>query len=166
MHLPEPPPSSRRSWTASTRAIVDKARAATAAAKPAAKPRPGAAAPGAASAADKLSAAAVADNDRFIGQNTQQQQQLLQRQDADLDVLSDGLKRIGDIGLEIGNELHVQEKLLSELDDDVTTTSGRLQASLRKVNALIKKSGIGGQIALIAGLVVILVVLVVIAVYF
>ena len=48
----------------------------------------------------------------------------------------------------------------------MSTTSGRLQASVRKVNALIKKAGIGGQLMLIVFLVLLLVGLVVVAVYF
>ena len=39
----------------------------------------------------------------------------------------------------------------------MSTTSGRLQASVRKVNALIKKAGIGGQLMLIVFLVLLLV---------
>ena len=54
--------------------------------------------------------------------------------------------------------------MLEELEEDVDGTTTRLAAAQRKLTQVIKKSGMGGQIAIIICLIVTLVVLMVIAV--
>lgn len=86
------------------------------------------------------------------------------RQDEDLDDLSQSVARLGNVGLTIGEELDAQGKMLDELEEDVDGTTTRLAAAQRKLTQVIKKSGMGGQIAIIVCLVITLVVLMVIAV--
>lgn len=71
---------------------------------------------------------------------------------------------MGNVGLTIGEELDAQGKMLDELDEDVEGTTTRLAAAQRKLTQVIKKSGMGGQIAIIICLIITLVVLMVIAV--
>jgi hypothetical protein len=54
--------------------------------------------------------------------------------------------------------------MLEDLEEDVDGTSSRLSAAQRKLTQVIKKSGMGGQIAIIVCLLVTLVVLMVVAV--
>ena len=54
--------------------------------------------------------------------------------------------------------------MLEELEEDVDGTTTRLAAAQRKLTQVIKKSGMGGQIAIIICLIITLVVLMVIAV--
>ena len=73
------------------------------------------------------------------------------------------IQRIGQVGLTIGEELETQGKMLEELEEDVEGTNSRLAAAQRKMNAVLKKAGAKGQMAIIAVLTVLLVILFVIA---
>ena len=65
--------ASRRAWISATRSLIERAKAAVAASKPGASGARGGSAAGANGSSrgglnDKLNSAAVAENDRFIGQ--------------------------------------------------------------------------------------------------
>ena len=51
---------------------------------------------------------------------------LMKEQDDDLEDISTSLQKLGQYGLQIGEELKNQDYLLSELDEDVMTTQARL----------------------------------------
>lgn len=51
------------------------------------------------------------------------------RQDEDLEQLSTHVVRIGELGKEMGQELHLQGQLLDELDAEIDGTSTRIQAA-------------------------------------
>ncbi|KAI7837582.1 hypothetical protein COHA_008595 [Chlorella ohadii] len=115
--------SDRRKWVMSTRRQIDSLRSGLSAGSAAAA----AAADG--SAAGRLAAAVHDENDRFIRSEGDRQQLLMQRQDEDLDQLSHHVVRIGELGKEMGQELHMQGQLLDELDTEIEGTSTRLQAA-------------------------------------
>ncbi|RWW34596.1 hypothetical protein BHE74_00010905, partial [Ensete ventricosum] len=88
------------------------------------------------------------------------------KQDEELDELSASVRRIGDVGLTIHDELIGQEKILNELGMEMETTSNRLdfvQKALvfvqKKVALVMKKAGAKGQIMMIAFLVVLFIIL-------
>ena len=85
------------------------------------------------------------------------------RQDAQLDDLGAAVSRIGEVGLAIHGELHAQGEMLDALSEDVDTTSARLAAAQAKVQTVLAKAGVRGQLMIIVGLVVALVVLSLIA---
>ena len=85
------------------------------------------------------------------------------RQDEDLEQLSESVARIGNMGKTIGNELSEQDQLLTGLEEDVDGTMSRLTAATKKLEQVIKKSGLRGQIAIIACLLMALIGLTVIA---
>jgi hypothetical protein len=51
------------------------------------------------------------------------------RQDEDLDQLSHHVVRIGELGKEMGQELHMQGQMLDELDQEIEGTSTRIAAA-------------------------------------
>lgn len=117
-----------------------------------------------ASASSKLAAAVHEENDHFIRSEGGRQQLLMQQQDTELDQLGDHVVRIGQLGKEMGQELHVQGQLLDELDEEIEGTSTRLQAAQRKVQYVLDKAGSKGQFMIILFLIVVLVILVVLAI--
>lgn len=85
------------------------------------------------------------------------------RQDEDLDQLGDHVQRIGHMGLQIHDELQGQNVLLEQLDEDVEGTTSRLAAAQKKINTVLQKAGLRGQLMIIGILIVLLVVLIMIA---
>eukprot|EP00887_Chlorella_sp_A99_P003299 scaffold9.g3299.t1 len=144
--------SDRRKWVMSMRRQIDAVTGGLRAG-PSGAPPP-------ATAASKLAAAAAEENERFIASEGDRQQLLMRRQDDELDQLSTHVVRIGELGKEMGQELHLQGQLLDELDNEVEGTQGRLAAAQRKVEYVLQKAGVRGQIMLILGLVGLLVILI------
>ncbi|BDA42077.1 probable Syntaxin-6 [Coccomyxa sp. Obi] len=107
----------------------------------------------------KLGSAAAQDNDRFINSEGDRQQLLLRQQDDELDQLGQHVERLGGLGREIHGELESQSRMLDELDEEVETTHHRLAAAQKKMNNVLKKMGMRGQLCLIVFLIIVLVLL-------
>ena len=73
------------------------------------------------------------------------------------------MQRIGHMGLQINEELTSQNDLIEQLDEDVEGTSSRLAAAQKKMNTVLKKAGLKGQIMIIVFLLVLLIILILIA---
>ncbi|KAL5705085.1 Syntaxin-61 [Ranunculus cassubicifolius] len=101
------------------------------------------------------------DNDDFISSESDRQMLLIKQQDDELDVLSASVTRIGDVGLTIHEELSSQEKIISELELDMESTSNRLDFVQKKVAVVMKKAGAKGQIMMIVFLLILFIVLLV-----
>ncbi len=97
--------------------------------------------------------------DSFIASETRQQQQMIHRQDEELDVLGEHVLRIGELGKEMGHELDAQGELLDEFGYEMMGTQTRLAAAQRKVQHVLDRAGTKGQLVIIAVLVVVMVVL-------
>ena len=63
------------------------------------------------------------------------------------------------MGLTIRDELDVQSHMLNELEQDTDETQTRLQAAQKKVDHLLRKAGLKGQLCIMVFLVVVLIVL-------
>ena len=85
------------------------------------------------------------------------------RQDEDLDQIGNAAQRLGHMGLQIHDELQTQNVMLEELDEDVEQTTSRLAAAQKKINTVLQKAGLRGQLMIIGILLVLLVILVLIA---
>ena len=59
------------------------------------------------------------------------------------------IQRLGQVGLTIGEELETQGKMIDELEQDVDGTNSRLAAAQRKMNQVLKKAGMKGQMCII-----------------
>ncbi|XP_064942512.1 syntaxin-61-like isoform X4 [Musa acuminata AAA Group] len=99
------------------------------------------------------------DNDDFISSESVQQLLLIKKQDEELDELSASVRRIGDVGLTIHDELVGQGKLLDEFGMEMETTSNRLDFVQKKVAKVMKKAGAKGQIMMIAFLIILFIIL-------
>lgn len=150
---------SRRQWVHDTRRTVEGMSTSVETAKQIASKmnQPATTAQG------KLSSAMQQDNERFIGTETERQQMVMRRQDEDLDQLGNHVQRIGHMGLQIHDELQGQNELLEKLDEDVEGTTTRLAAAQKKINTVLQKAGLKGQLMIIGVLILLLVILIMIA---
>lgn len=80
------------------------------------------------------------ENGRFVDGQEQMQAQLIRQQDADLDALGSSVRKLGDMGRAIGDELDVQNRMLDDLGDDVDRTTTRFDAAKRKIERIIASS--------------------------
>ena len=87
---------------------------------------------------------------------------LMRQQDEDLDGLSMAAKRVGQMGLQIGDEIELQTAAIGELEEEVDTTKSRLVTARNMMNKLGKKMG-KWQSAIMGVLVVLLLILMSIA---
>ncbi|CAL5219033.1 g792 [Coccomyxa viridis] len=108
-----------------------------------------------------LRAAAAQENDAHINSESDRQQLLIRQQDDELDQLGQHVERLGGLGREIHGELESQSRMLDDLDEEVEGTHHRLAAAQKKMNNVLKKMGLRGQLCLIAFLIAILVLLIV-----
>ena len=99
------------------------------------------------------------ENDGFLETEMGHQDQIMARQDQELDVLGEHVLRIGELGREMGQELEAQGQLLDEFGYEMQGTQTRLAAAQRKVQYVLDRAGTKGQLIIIAVLVVVLVVL-------
>lgn len=152
-NLSQPELSDRRKWVMGTRRQISSVTSGLSAAA-----NGSAAAP--TTASGRLAAAVQEENDRFIHSEGDRQQLLMQRQDDDLDQLSSHVVRIGELGKEMGQELHLQGQLLDELDTEIEGTSSRIAAAQKKIEYVLKKAGARGQIAIIGFLILVLIILI------
>ena len=72
--------------------------------------------------------------DDYFNDAARQHQELIERQDEDLDDIGNAVINIGEMGKQIGEELDSQGRLLDELDDDMDRTGSRLQNLNQKMN--------------------------------
>lgn len=88
----------------------------------------------------------------------QQQQQIIQEQDAGLDALCSIISRQKQMGQEIGNELDEQNEIIDDLTNLVENTDEKLRTETRRVNVVDRKSTSCGMIMVILLLLVAIVV--------
>ncbi|KAF9433216.1 hypothetical protein BGZ76_009742 [Entomortierella beljakovae] len=79
-------------------------------------------------------------NTKFVEQEAQQQQMLLQEQDQQLDGVMVTVLNMREIATTMNSELEDQSMLLDDLDEHVDRTSGGLQKAMRRMNNFIKQN--------------------------
>jgi t-SNARE complex subunit (syntaxin) len=93
------------------------------------------------------------------------QQQLLQQQDQGLEMLGQSADRLGQMSLQISEELGFQNKILNEIDDDLDEAYENLDIVTRKTQEFIQASGGTKNFLIIMALILVIVVLVLLIVY-
>lgn len=88
---------------------------------------------------DALRKAKEEDNQRFIDEERAAQQQIMRRQDQDLDQFNDEVVEIAHISREIGDTLREHNRRLSDLDDHFERTQGRVEGATNKIKEFLKK---------------------------
>ncbi|XP_061686642.1 syntaxin-8 [Syngnathoides biaculeatus] len=84
-----------------------------------------------------------------FGEIKQQQQRIIEVQDAGLDALAAVISRQKVMGQEIGNELDEQNEIIDDLTHLVDKTDGRIRNETRRVQLVEKKSASCGMIVVI-----------------
>ena len=92
------------------------------------------------------------ERDAFIKRHVRLQQMERKKQDENLDVLHDSVHRLGEISVEISNELDEQNKMLEELGDDIDRSQGAMDNIARKTKELVELSGGPGYCCMITAL--------------
>jgi hypothetical protein len=87
------------------------------------------------------------------------QQQLMQQQDAGLEMLGQHAERLGQMSLQISEELGNQNKVLTEMDEDLDEANQNLDLVTRKTKEFIQLSGGTKNFVLILALIAIAIVL-------
>lgn len=85
------------------------------------------------------------------------------RQDEELEELGQAVTRIGQVGLQIHEELGQQALMLDDLDEEVEGTQNRLAAAQKKIATVLQRAGLRAQLCLLVFLLVVLVLLCLIA---
>ncbi|KAG0248804.1 hypothetical protein BG011_009905, partial [Mortierella polycephala] len=79
-------------------------------------------------------------NAKFVEQEAQQQQMLLQEQDQQLDGVMHTVLNMRGIATTMNSELEDQSMLLDDLDEHVDRTQGSLQTAMKRMNHFIKQN--------------------------
>ncbi|XP_051940091.1 syntaxin-8 [Hippocampus zosterae] len=93
-----------------------------------------------------------------FGEIKQQQQRIIEVQDAGLDALAAVITRQKIMGQEIGNELDEQNEIIDDLSHLVDKTDGRIRNETRRVQLVEKKSASCGMLVVIVLLLIAIVV--------
>jgi predicted nuclease with TOPRIM domain len=81
------------------------------------------------------------DDDEFLGNEREQQQEQLHKQDQNLDALHSAVSRLGEMGMTINDELDDQNRMIDELGTDMDKASNSLEMVTAKTKELVKASG-------------------------
>ncbi|KAF4320388.1 hypothetical protein BBO99_00004322 [Phytophthora kernoviae] len=103
-------------------------------------------------------------NERFMADEAQRQQQIMQDQDKSLAGLESDITRLHGVTVEIGTEVKNQNKMLDDLTEDVEEAQERMNFVMARLGKLLKTKD-KCQLGLILFLVVVLVVMVFLVVY-
>lgn len=105
------------------------------------------------------------DNDNAPDQLAGRQHQLLQEQDQGLEMLGKSAERLGQMSMQISEELGFQNKILTEMDEDLDEAYENLDVVTRKTKEFIRASGGTKNFLIILTLIAVIVVLVLLIVY-
>ncbi|KAG6620003.1 Syntaxin 6 [Phytophthora cinnamomi] len=103
-------------------------------------------------------------NERFLQDETQRQQQIMQEQDRSLAGLETDITRLHGVTVEISNEVNKQNKMLDDLTDDVEEAQERMNFVMGRLSKLLKTKD-KCQLGLILFLVAVLVVMIFLVIY-
>jgi len=95
----------------------------------------------------------------------QNQQVLMQMQDAGLDALSESVVRLGEMSNNISEELGQQNKMLDSMETDLDNAGDQLDIVTRSTKQLIAKSGGMSTFCLIAALSIVVLILLFLIIY-
>ncbi|OWZ17334.1 Syntaxin 6 [Phytophthora megakarya] len=103
-------------------------------------------------------------NERYLEDETQRQQQIMQEQDKSLAGLETDITRLHGVTVEISNEVKQQNKMLDDLNDDMEEAQERMNFVMGRLSKLLKTKD-KCQLGLILFLVAVLVVMIFLVVY-
>lgn len=80
------------------------------------------------------------ENDFFIDNERNRQQQIINKQDEQLDKLHENVKTVHEIGVVINREIDQQDLMLDQMSEKVEHTDGRLVTLRKKIDQVIERS--------------------------
>lgn len=101
-------------------------------------------------------------NDGFVGDHQQQQQQIRQGQDAILVKMDTGLTRLDEMAREMRTEIDAQAVIIEDVDRDVDVAQSKMDHAMKGIQKLLKTKDTC-QLATIAGLVLVFIIVAVVA---
>ena len=102
------------------------------------------------------------DNDRG-GQL--QYERRMQEQDKSLEVLGDSVLRLGQMSLNISEEIDSQNRMLTSLEVDVEAAQENVDSLTKRTKELVKKSGGPKMFCIIIALIIVLLILILLVIY-
>uniref|UniRef100_A0A6U0R1J2 t-SNARE coiled-coil homology domain-containing protein n=1 Tax=Eucampia antarctica TaxID=49252 RepID=A0A6U0R1J2_9STRA len=106
------------------------------------------------------------EGDDFVQKQIRNQKLQMKQQDEGLEMLSQSADRLGQLSLGIHEELGNQNKMLSEMEDNLDHATTRLNFVTNKTKELIQKSGGKRNCLLIVGLSLVVVILIMLIIYY
>ncbi|KAG0045913.1 hypothetical protein BGZ83_008887 [Gryganskiella cystojenkinii] len=103
-------------------------------------------------------------NAKFVEQEAQQQQMLMQEQEQQLDGVMHTVLNMREIATTMNHELQDQSLLLDDLDEHVDRTAGGLQKAMKRMNRFIKDNEESKSSCCIGILVIVLIILLILVV--
>lgn len=94
------------------------------------------------------------------------QQELMQRQDEGLEMLSQSAERLGAMSLQIGDELNFQNRMLDDMEGDLERADEDLDVVTRQTRRFIEQAGGTRNCVVIAALTAVVLVLLILLIYF
>ena len=85
----------------------------------------------------KLDEAIAQDNQKFIEDQEQEQLRIEMEQEEDLQALGRNVRKIKEMGRDIGSEIQNQQKQLDDLSNDVDRVDNKMENSIIKINKII-----------------------------
>uniref|UniRef100_A0A7S4IM31 t-SNARE coiled-coil homology domain-containing protein n=1 Tax=Odontella aurita TaxID=265563 RepID=A0A7S4IM31_9STRA len=103
--------------------------------------------------------------DDFISQQVRNQRLQMKRQDEGLEMLGQSADRLGQLSMNIHEELGQQNKLLDEMEDDLDQATTRLDFVTQKTRELVQRSGGKKNFLIIVGLTIVVIILIFLIIY-
>ncbi|XP_017543567.1 syntaxin-10 [Pygocentrus nattereri] len=100
----------------------------------------------------------VSANSRYIQEQQEQQQLIVQEQDEQLELVSGSIRVLKDMSTRIGDELDEQAVMLGEFSEEMEQTSSRMDSVLKKLEKVSHMTSSRRQWCAIGALVIILIV--------
>ena len=114
---------------------------------------------------DTFGAEDGSQEDDFIMSNVRSQQSMIKKQDQSLDMLGASAARLGEISMNISQEITSQNVMLDEMGDELDVADSNLATVTKKTEDLIKKSGGCQTFAVIVCLIITVVILLFLIIY-
>ncbi len=89
----------------------------------------------------------------------------MQEQDKSLEVLGDSVLRLGQMSLNISEEIDSQNRMLTSLEVDVEAAQENVDSLTKRTKELVKKSGGPKMFCIIIALIVVLLILILLVIY-
>ncbi|KAF9397332.1 hypothetical protein BGX21_008974, partial [Mortierella sp. AD011] len=107
---------------------------------------------------------AMYSNSKFVEQEAQQQQILLEEQEQQLDGVMNTVINMREIALTMNGELQDQSMLLDDLDEHVDRTSGSLRKAMKRMNHFIKQNEESKSSCCIGILIIVLIIMLILVI--